>query len=444
VKPGDLERYAFVPRPGAVPVGIARAEGATLYTTDGRAILDAAGGAIAVNVGHGRAEVADAVARALRETSYVVPVFATESRVALVDRLRERWLPPSLTRAYFASGGSEGMDAAIRLARQHFTTRGEPQRWKIIGRDLSYHGTTVATLAAGGHDKRRKPFAPFLYGWPKAPACYCLRCPLGLRLPDCGVACVDAVDELIRREGPETVAAVVAEPIVGSSAGALVPPDEYWPRLAEICRRHGVLLIADEVMTGFGRTGTRFAVEHWGVEPDVLVSGKGLAGGYAPICGVFAAEHVMTPLAEAGEDLMFYTYGAHPAACAAADRVLEILEREDLVRRAVVQGEKLRKRLASLESHPHVGQIRGRGLMWGIEFVKDRESLEPFPTEANFAGRVVGYGLGQGVFFYPAGSGTARDAIMIGPPFTVSDAEIDRIGGALETALDDAVAKSAG
>ncbi|MGH0037432.1 MAG: aspartate aminotransferase family protein [Myxococcota bacterium] len=442
MEPGDLERYAFVPRPGAVPAAIARAEGAYLYTADGTAILDAAGGAIAVNVGHGRPEVADAVARALRETSYVVPVFATEGRVALVDRLRERWLPPSLTRAYFASGGSEAMDAAIRLSRQHFTTQGETRRWKIIGRDLSYHGTTVATLAAGGHAGRRTPFGPMLYDWPKAPACYCLRCPLERSYPSCGVACVDAVDALIQREGPETVAAVVAEPIVGSTAGALVPPDEYWPRLAKVCRRHGVLLVVDEVMTGFGRTGVRFAVEHWGVEPDVLVAGKGLAGGYAPICGVFASERVMAPLAAAGEDVMFYTYGAHPSACAAADTVLEIIEREDLVRRAAQQGEKLRKRLEALEDHPHVGEIRGRGLMWGIEFVKDRASLEPFPAEAGVGRRVVGYALGEGVFFYPAGSGPVRDAIMIGPPFTIGDAEIDRIGAALEVALDKAVAQA--
>lgn len=442
MEPGDLERYAFVPRPGAVPAAIARAEGVHLYTDDGRAILDAAGGAIAVNVGHGRVEVADAVARALRETSYVVPVFATPERVALVDRLRSRWLPPSLTRAYFASGGSEGMDAALRLVRQHFAARGETRRWKVIGRDLSYHGTTVATLAMGGHAKRRQPFGPLLYDWPKAPACYCLRCPLGLSYPACGVACADAVDALIREAGPDTVAAVVAEPIVGSTAGALVPPDEYWPRLADVCRRHGVLLVADEVMTGFGRTGARFAVEHWGVTPDILVAGKGLAGGYAPICGVFASEEVLAPLAAAGEDLMFYTYGAHPAACAAADAVLDILEREDLVRRAAAQGEKLRKRLQSLESHPHVGEIRGRGLMWGIEFVKDRTTLEPFPPEANLGGRVVGYGLGEGVFFYPAGSGPVRDAVMIGPPFTVSDAELDRIAGALETALERAVAKA--
>jgi len=443
VKPADLERYAFVPRPGAVPLAIARADGATLYTPDGRAILDAAGGAVAVNVGHGRAEVAEAVARALRDTSYVVPVFATESRVALVDRLREHWLPPSLVRAYFASGGSEAMDAAIRLARQHFVARGEVGRWKVIGRDLSYHGTTLATLAAGGHEKRRKPFAPLLYDWPKAPACYCLRCPLGRRYPACEVACADEVDALIRREGADSVAAVVAEPVVGSTAGALVPPDEYWPRLSEICRRHGVLLIADEVMTGFGRTGRRFAVEHWGVEPDVLVAGKGLAGGYAPICGVFASEAVLAPLAARGEDLMFYTYGAHPSACAAAERVLAILEREDLVARAAAQGEKLGKRLEGLRSHPHVGDVRGRGLMWAVELVKSRETLEPFPAEANLAGRVVAHGLGEGVFFYPAGSGAARDAVMMGPPFTVSDAEIEKIGDALERALDKAVASVA-
>ena len=239
------------------------------------------------NVGHGRAEVAEAMAQAMTRESYVLPPFSTPSRLALVNRLREDWLPESLSYAYFGSGGSDTVDAAIRLARQYAVARGEDDRWKILGRELSYHGTTVATLAAGRQTKRRGRMGPLLPEWPTAPACYCLRCPLEQTYPDCAVACVDAVEEALLQAGPETVAAGVAEPIGGSTAAALNPPDEYWPRLREICTRHGVLLIADEVMTGFGRTGRAFAVDHFGVVPDILVSGKGLGGGYAPICGLF-------------------------------------------------------------------------------------------------------------------------------------------------------------
>ena len=197
--------------------------------------------------------------------------------------------------------------------------------------------------------------------------------------PTALVACATELEHLIEREGADSIAAFVAEPIIGSTAGAVVPPDEYWPKIADICRRHNILLIADEVMTGFGRTGRRFAVEHWNITPDILVGGKGLAGGYAPMGAIFAREEVVAPIAARGDELMFYTFSAHPACCAAADTVLDIMEREGLVDRAAEMGRKLRQRLSALESHPNVAEIRGRGLLLGIELVKDRDTLEPFP-----------------------------------------------------------------
>jgi adenosylmethionine-8-amino-7-oxononanoate aminotransferase len=429
--------WPFVPRGG--PLKIQRAEGAYFFTEDGSPILDAAGGAIVVNVGQGRPEVADAVARELRRVSYVVPPFATDSRLRLTERLLERWLPEDLTRVLYTSGGSESVDAALRLARQHHVAAGRPERWKVIARDVSYHGATLSTLAVGGHTARREVMGPLLVQSPKTPACYCLRCPLGKTYPSCGVGCVDEIERVIRDEGPETVAAVIAEPIVGSSGGALVPPEEYWTRLAEICRRHGVLLIADEVMTGFGRTGKRFAIEHFGVTPDILVGGKGLAGGYAPMGGVFASDAVVEPLVEAGDEVMFYTFGAHPAACAAADAVLEIMEREDLVRRAAETGEALRKRLSELEAHPHVAEIRGRGLLQAVELVRDRATLEPFPRSARLTQRIVASGLRRGVFFYPGGTGEVRDIIALGPPLIIGDDEVEQIAATLHAAIDEAI-----
>jgi adenosylmethionine-8-amino-7-oxononanoate aminotransferase len=435
--PAAVRGYPFVPGGASLPV--AHADGAYFTLADGRRILDAAGGAIVANVGHGRAEVARAMAAEIERASYLVPPFATEARLALVERLRRSWLPPALSRVVFTSGGSEAVDAALRLARQHHVAAGRPERHKMIGRDLSYHGTTLATLAVGGHTKRRAGLEPLLADWPKAPSHHCLRCPLGLDRATCGVACVDAIEELIVREGPETVAAVVAEPVVGSTAGALVPPDDYWPRLAALCRRHGVLLIADEVMAGFGRTGRAFAVDHWGVVPDILVGGKGLAGGYAPMGGVYATEDVVAPIAARGEELMFYTYSAHPASCAAADAVLAIVEREGLVARAAEIGKQLLDRLqAALAAHPHVAEVRGRGLLLGVELVKDRATLEPFPASAKLTGRVVAAGLGRGVFFYPGGT-TNLDAICLGPAFTIGDEEIDLIATALPAAIDAAV-----
>lgn len=435
------QAYPFISRPGSTPFAIARAEGAYLITPDGRRILDAAGGAIVVNIGHGRREVAEAYARACMEVSYVVPTFATDSRVQLVERLHARWLPPELTRMFFTSGGSESMDAAIRLARQHHVSAGRPSRWKVIGRDLSYHGTTLATLSIGGNTKRRVGFEPWLADVPKAPACYCLRCPLGMRYPDCGVACADELERIIEREGADTIAAFVAEPIVGSTIGAVVPPDEYWPKIADICRRHGILLIADEVMTGFGRTGRRFAVEHWNVTPDILVGGKGLTSGYAPMGAIFTRDDIVAPIAARGDELMFYTYSAHPACCAVADTVLDILEREHLVERAAEMGRKLRERLSTLESHPHVADIRGRGLLLGVELVKDRTTLEPFPREVHLTTKVVAAGLAHGSFFYPGGSDPARDVITLGPPFIITDEDIEHLVTSLEAAISSAVAR---
>jgi len=446
----ELDRtraYPFVSRPDASPFQISRAEGAYLYTPDPsqpsgeRAILDAAGGAVVANIGHGRSEVGEAFARASARTTYAVPPFATEERVELVERLRDRWLPAGLTRAVFTSGGSESVDAALRLARQHHLSAGRPGRWKVIGRDLSYHGVTLATLAVGGHEKRRKGFEPWLVDLPKAPACYCLRCPLSRSYPSCEVGCASALEELIEREGADSIAAFIAEPIGGSTAGGLDPPDEYWPMIAEICRRHGILVIADEVMSGFGRTGRAMAVDHWSVVPDILVGGKGLTGGYAPMGGIFAKEEVIEPIASGGDELMFFTYSAHPASCAAASKVLEILEDEKLVQRCAEMGGRLRGRLEQLAAHPHVAEVRGRGLLQGVEIVRDRDTLEPFAAEERITGRIVAAGLAEGVFLYPGGCDPARDVITLGPPFVIGEDEIEKIAAVLEHAIDSAVAR---
>ena len=427
-------RMAFIPH--SVPFAIERAEGAYLVTPGGQRILDAAGGAIVMNIGHGRQEVADAVARALVETTYVVPPFATPHRVRLVERLIDHWLPKGITRVMFTSGGSEAVEAALRLARQHHLASGRESRWKVIGTDLSYHGVTLGALAVGNHATRRAGFEPMLVAFPKVPAPYRL-----LGAPEGGPHPADELERVIREEGPETVAAFIAEPVVGSAGGAMVPPDDYWPRVREICTRHGILLIADEVMTGFGRTGRKFAVDHWGVVPDILVGGKGLAGGYAPLGGVFATEAVVAPLAAKHEDVMFHTFAGHPSACAAADVVLEIMEREDLVARAAQVGNHLRARLEeAVGTHPNVGEIRGLGLMLGIELVKDRTTLERFPVGSRFAQRVQSQGLRRGVFYYAAGSGPVRDALLIGPPFTITNADIDLLVNTLTPSLDAAAA----
>lgn len=412
--------------------------GAFLFEADGRRILDAAGGAIVANVGHGRASVAQAVYQATKTTTYVVPPWLTTERRRLVERLRAHWLPPRFDHIHLTCGGSEGVETAMKIAIQYQAARGEPQRTKIIGRSVSYHGTTLATTAVGGHTARKKGLAHVLEPYPNVPTPYPLRCPLGPNHPDVGRYYVDAFARVIETEGPDTIAAFLAEPINGSSGGAIVPPDDYWPAIRALCDEYGIVLILDEVMTGFGRTGKRFGFQHWDIEPDVFVSGKGLAGGYAPITGVFATSAIADPIAHAGMNVMFHTFGAHPAACAAADEVLRLLEEEDLLHRATVAGALLQKRLKdALGNHPHVAEVRGRGLLQAIEIVKNSSTLEPYDIADNVTNRIVAAALRRGVFFYGGGTGDVRDVLCMGPPFIIGEAEIELMVRTLSDSLDE-------
>lgn len=420
---------------------IVRADGVFLYTDDGRRLLDAAGGAIVANIGHGRERVAARVAEVTRECTYVVPPWITPSRRSLVETLGRDWLPERLSRIHITSGGSEAVEAAMKMALQYQAAVGRPERYKIIARSVSYHGTTVTTTALSGHPARKRGLEHALVTYPRIPTPYPLRCPLGPHHPDAGAYYLEDLRNTLAAEGPETVAALVAEPITGSSGGAIVPPESYWPEVRRLCDEHGILLILDEVMTGFGRTGKPFAYQHWAIEPDILVAGKGLAGGYAPIGGVYAAEAVGAALAEAGMSVMFHTFGAHPSACAAATEVLDILTEENLVMRAAEQGEKLKARLTeTFADHPRVAEVRGRGLLLAIEVVADRDTLAPFPESANVSNRIVGHALRDGVFFYGGGTGEVRDIVCMGPPFVIDDEHVDTMVAVLARAVDEVTA----
>ena len=318
--PRAHDRYSFTAQPPDPPT-IVRGEGVELIASDGRRIIDAAGGAVVNNIGHGRAEVADAVAAAMRELDYVVPIWPTPNRLELADVLVETWLPDGFEHVFLAGGGSEANDTAVRLARFHHLSRGDERRHKVIGRMPSYHGSTLATLAIGGHAARRDGLQPLLSEFPK------------VRWDD-----ADALAGAIEAAGPDTVSAFIAEPVIGASGAALIAPADYWARVVEVCREFGVLVIADEVMTGFGRTGRRWGHQHDGWTPDIIVAGKGLGGGYSPLSLVSAADEVVDPITAAGRNVMFFTYSGHDASCAGALAVLGILEREGLVERAAVQG----------------------------------------------------------------------------------------------------------
>lgn len=418
-------------------ISIKRAEGVYLYTQDGQAIIDAAGGAIVTNIGHGNQRVVDAVAQATKETSYVVPPWITPARQAMLDALAD-WLPPSLTRVHCTSGGSESNEAAIKLALHYQQAVGQTKRTEIIGRSISYHGTTLATASISGHPHRKVGLEASLPNFLEVETPYLLRCPQTTKQGD---YYVDALRDLIEQTGAENIAAMLAEPITGSSGGALVPPEDYWPKVRQLLSDNGILLIMDEVMTGYGRTGTDFGFQHWPIEPDILVGGKGLAGGYAPLGGVFATEAVGRAIEQAGFQVMFNTFGAHPAACAAAAEVLTIMREENLVQQAEERGTYLQQRLTDLLSnHPHVAEIRGKGLLRAIEIVKDRDTLEQFPLDAQISSQVVVNGLKKGVFFYGGGTGVVRDIVCMGPPLTISEAQLDEVAETLLACVDEAVA----
>lgn len=415
---------------------VTRAEGAYLYTDDGAELLDAAGGAIVANVGHGRVEVADALRKAALSCAYVVPPWLTPERERLLERLTRDWLPPHLTRTHLTCSGSEGVETAMKIALQFQAARGKRGKTAIIGRTPSYHGTTLATAAIGGHETRKRGLEQALAFYSRVPAPY----PLRQKETDATRDCVDALEREVLRLGADSVAALLAEPIVGASGGALVPPDDYWPQVRALCDRHDMLLLCDDVMTGFGRTGVPFGLDHWGVAADVVVAGKGLAGGYAPITGVFATKAVGDVLDAAGMNVMFHTFAAHPAACAAAERVLDILVREDLVARAAQVGRQLKARLTeAFAEHPHVAEVRGRGLLLALEIVAERETLTRFPIADGVANRVVAAGIRRGVIFYPGGTGTVRDIVVLGPPFTIDAKDVERIVDALVAAVNEVV-----
>jgi len=421
-----------------------RGEGCFIFTSDGRRYLDASGGAAVVTIGHGVEEVARAMAEQASQLAYV---HSSQFHTGIAEKLARRILdlaPHGMRRGgrvYFTSGGSEATETALKLARQYWIERGEKKRSRVISRWQSYHGTTLGALSVSGNVRRRDPFAPMLSEWGHIPPCYCYRCPLSLEYPSCNVDCADELNRSLEREGAEDVAAFIFEPVVGATLGAVAPPDGYVQRIAEICRRHGILLIADEVMTGMGRTGTPFAVDHWGVTPDMILVGKGISSGYAPLGAVIVSGQVADAISRGtGSFLHGFTFNSHPVAAAAGNAVLDYLEREKLFARVEPVGQELRAALEPLRRFSVVGDIRGIGLLFGIEIVSDPGTREPFPADAQMALRIQEDAFEAGVMTYPIQGcvdGTRGDHILLAPPFTITSTMIQMLVAGLEHAIAD-------
>ena len=350
------------------PIPVARAEGVYIWDAEGHRYLDFSSQLMNVNIGHSHPKVIRAIHEQADKLLYAAPAFATQVRGEL-GRLLAQITPGNLKKAFFTLGGADGIENAIKIARQ-FTGR-----HKIVTRYRSYHGATYGALSAGG-DPRRLPLEPGIPGIVRVFDPYCYRCVFGQRPETCRRECVTHIEQVIQFEGPDNIAAIIAEGVTGTS-GVFVPPDDYWPRLRELCDRYAILLIADEVMSGFGRTGQWFAVDHWGVVPDMIVVAKGITSGYLPLGAVIVSERI----AEYFEQRTFWgglTYSGHPMSCAAGIATLRVYQEDGLLDNARKMGEVVARGMADLRArHPTVGDARGIGLFWVVELVKDRDTRAP-------------------------------------------------------------------
>ncbi len=420
---------------------IVRGEGIYLYDADGKRYIDGSGGSSAVtSIGHGVKEVADAMAEQARKVALVpMHLFTNEPIQALAD-LVVKFSPPGLTKVWFVSGGSEATENAVKLARQYQLERGMPGKHLVISRWQGYHGATLGSLGWGGHTQRRRRYVPMLPESPHIPPMYCYRCHFKLTYPSCEIACADYLERTIRLLGEENVAAFIAEPVVGATLGAVPPVPEYFPRIREICDRYNVLFIADEVMTGFGRTGANFAVDHWGVIPDIIATAKGISGGYFPLGCVIAKGEIIAQFERNNSNFVGgHTYVGNPLAAVVGRGVLGYILEHDLVRNAREVGAYLLERLQKIQArHPIVGDVRGLGLMVGLEFVKDRTTRAPFPPELEVAKQVTLEALARGLVTYP-GTGTLDgvlgDHLKMTPPLIITRAQVEELTDILEAAI---------
>jgi adenosylmethionine-8-amino-7-oxononanoate aminotransferase len=434
---GRVFRRSLDPSP---PVAV-RAEGSTIWDAAGKAYLDAAGGAIVVGIGHGRASVAQVMAEQAGRLAFAHGSAFTNEPLERYAAALGPHLPLDQPAIYPVSGGSEAMESALKLVRAYHLARRERDRWIVIGRWGSYHGNTLGALDLSGRKPLRRPYEAWLGRFRHVSAAYSYRSgESGSQALGDAAELAAELEREIEAAGPGTVAAFVAEPIVGATLAAAVPPDGYWEAIAEVCRRHGVLLVADEVMTGFGRTGRWFGVDHWGVRPDVLVAAKGATSGYWPFGLVAASGAVHDTVVEAGPFVHGFTYSHHAVGAAVAGEILRILEDERLVEASAAKGERLLGLLRDrLGGHPNVGEIRGRGLMVGLELVADRETRAPFPRANRVAERVVRASRDGGLLVYSGtglADGTNGDGILLGPPFVVTNAELEAIADGLASAID--------
>jgi adenosylmethionine-8-amino-7-oxononanoate aminotransferase len=432
--------YVIKPELGKTYPFVSHGKGIYLYDRDGKRYIDGCSGAVTASIGHAVEEVAEAMYEQAKQVSFAYrSQFSSEAVEELGAKLAE-WAPGSLNWSFFVSSGSEATETAQKIAIQYWQEKGFPSKNRIISRWMSYHGITMGALSMSGHVLRRKRFVPLLADYPTISAPYPYRRPEGMPLEEYALRCANELETAILRVGPEHVAAFIAEPVIGASGGAVVPPDGYFQRIREICDKYQVLFIADEVMTGIGRTGKAFGVDHWGVQPDLMALGKGMSAGYTPMAAAMATEEIIETIARGSGLIMAgHTYSANPQSAATALAVLRYMEKHNLVEKAAKNGQYLLAKLQQLaEEIPLIGEARGLGLLCGLEFVKEKATKEPFPLSQGVSSRVIQRAFEKGLLIYPAIGGldgVAGDAVIVSPPLTITTEEIDELIGLLREAV---------
>jgi len=423
-------------------------DGVYLIDSDGKRYLDASGGAAVSCLGHGEEEVIAAIQKQAQDMAFAHTGFFTS---APAEELAEKLIakaPDGIEWVYFVSGGSEAIEAAIKMARQYFTLIDQPQRTHIIGRKQSYHGNTLGALSVGGHHNRRAPYQPLLLDTHHISPCYAYRGKKdGESDVEYGIRVADELEQKILQLGSDTVCAFIAETVVGATLGAVSAVEGYFKRIREICDRYGVLLILDEVMCGMGRTGSLYACEQEGISPDLICMAKGLGAGYQPIGATMVSDKVFAAFRDGpGFFQHGHTYMGHPTACAAALTVQRIIEERNLLQAVNTQGDVLAAALNErFGNHPYVGDIRGRGLFRGIELVKERSTKEPFDPALKLPARIKAEAFADGLICYPDGGcvdGVRGDHILLAPPFIINETEIAEVVDKLGQAMDVAFAQA--
>jgi len=429
--------YLFYQGRGRKPV-LDEARGVYMWDTDGKRYLDGSSGAMVCNIGHSNEKVLTAMREQMEKATFGYRLhFETEASEKLAAKTVEK-MPEGLSKVFFVSGGSEAVESAMKLARQYAIATGQDRRWKVIARSPSYHGCTLGALAVTGYDPLTRPFAPMMREMPKVPAPRAYLDGLDPGDPATGRHYADMLAETIEREGPDSVLAFVLEPVGGASTGALVPPAGYMQAVREICDRHGILLIMDEVMTGAGRTGAFLGCEHWGTRPDLVVLSKGFAAGYAPLGGIVAPDWMVDPVLDAGGFAHGFTYAGNPLACAAGLAVIEEIERQGMIANAARMGEVLKTRLEDLmQRYAIIGDVRGKGLLTAFEFVSDRRTMAPLPASLGACNRFVDIAYDNGLIVYSRRTrgGYEGDHILVCPPMIVNENQIEEIVDMLDISL---------